>query len=523
MPRGKKKVTDIQKSPLNFSEYVDSISYDPWVLNGVAILLSDKSLIQVPEIDELSNMQDSNNIIDELLNTQDTDNRVKIAKIVIKYVWEKIYHIFGEKYLFGTAAFFISIKFNSKTNVLPNVNVSFTKKPDICDICSTFEPVTDAKKYLYPNIISVDKSANFYSNAKQSIKLCPRCAVAGFVTFSRWIYYIIRDKSKNQSKKSNSEQVYLFQFHSDLKELINLYRVFIIPTQKEILDHENAQKILAFRNFNFKLYTLRNNKNLVPDNLGVYEVLFDLLLQIFETHAIYKSSIPSLDVHMISAHKNNNSLLIKQKSSIQIKPVYKFYKFFTKALVTEESSIDSSDAVRSIKILRNIFENNFVFFDGEELDSSYRNAICERIINKKDITDIVMNYMYNVAIEDTKELTPSAIDMIKIYTYFITNIDLKLMTSIEKYATQLGRLISERNKKNLLYQLRNCTTLNQMLNLFIRTQQDLGIYLDNNLVHGIIFGFSKQWDVIKRLICIYAVNSYIFYQLIQSDAKTAKL
>lgn len=77
-----------------------------------------------------------------------------------------------------------------------------------CDFCGDWGKVVSAKLYLFPFVVDPGKFANFYSHTRRGLKMCARCALAGFAAFESWLW------------RRQSKTYHFFLFHTDLDRLM---------------------------------------------------------------------------------------------------------------------------------------------------------------------------------------------------------------------------------------------------------------------------------------------------------------
>ncbi len=120
-----------------------------------------------------------------------------------------------------------------------------------CDLCGAQGPVENARQYLFPFVVDPGKFGNFYSAAKRGVKVCARCAVAGFAAFQSVLW------------RRHGDTYHLFVFHTDLPRLHSLHNSLIAP-----------MRLAGAKGGNFE----------APfSGEYPYESLFALLLSLFKT------------------------------------------------------------------------------------------------------------------------------------------------------------------------------------------------------------------------------------------------
>lgn len=88
-----------------------------------------------------------------------------------------------------------------------------------CDFCGEHGQTVDAKLYLFPFVVDPGKFGNFYSQARRGLKMCARCALAGFAAFESWLW------------QRQGASYHFFLFHTDM------------PINPELLRVEQGERI----------------------------------------------------------------------------------------------------------------------------------------------------------------------------------------------------------------------------------------------------------------------------------------
>ena len=484
MPRQKATDAKALERALSAQEYIESVlAADPWIAQGLATLLTDKQLDNYL-------LKQCNATTNEFISNSDTNRREEILQHIKNYFIKKQYAPTGNKGVIkivenGTEKeveydkhdwklpmkFFmrIAVPVGQIDKVQDKIKLSFSKEPDYCDICSTKEQVTESKMYIYPFAVTLDKFANFYSNMSRSFKLCRRCVASSFAAFDSCIYHRQEDR------------VHLFFFEAELETLKQIVDKLIRPAQDDVQDKKRC-------NFYFKFY-----------GTEPFETLFSLLLTLFDEKSNYDFENQPLVIHIVSATHAGNVFSINERDEFRdFTYMYKLYNTFIEALY--EKGIESP-------LHQILYE--FVFREKDKYNTTYREKICKAIIKKRDVLDVVEKFLYEVLVDQKKNLSLAAMSIIETYIKYITSLDGETLDLIKRYAFRIGGEAYKQDKLNFLYRLKNCKNKEQLLNTLNLGQFILKQDVDLKILEEIMVENSAKWDMIKRLLSIYSVNYYL--------------
>ena len=372
----------------------------------------------------------------------------------------------------------------------PRLELHFSKIENQCDICGVQAPVTDAKMWMFPFIVTPDKFGNFYSRGKRGINLCPRCAVAGTAGYLTWLWVA-----------QGRAALHFFLFHSDLAGLSRLH--------KEVIE-------------NFNLNSGKGGNVKLPF-YGPYlhETTLALLLQLF-TYVETPGQIPEegreLLASLLGAGKGLppapltlyaitgipgqafNMQFFREFSRLHAH--YRLYREWLKLV----SAMDPHQAVV------NVFRQ-FQTREGSQYNTLWREKISRAVLEFDDPLPSVESFLFEARVKEKNPLPlfNGTEAVLSYYAKEVLHVDENLLKVLKGFGHTLGTKAQESKEMGLLYALRNAKNLEEFLRVLNDIQFRLEITVPAGLVEvgqGERIGGSP-WLRVKTLLSIFAMNSYL--------------
>ncbi len=355
-----------------------------------------------------------------------------------------------------------------------------------CDLCGAQGPVENARQYLFPFVVDPGKFGNFYSAAKRGVKVCARCAVAGFAAFQSVLW------------RRHGDTYHLFVFHTDLPRLRSLYNSLIAP---------------------MRLAKAKGGNFAVPfSGEYPYESLFALLLSVFRTlHA--RESTGETDpllaelmgakpiagspivVYAISGERGKG---FSMRALVAFDQFQRFYRLYTRWIAVP------SEANGSHEVVARVFRQ-FQHRRQKKTETLWREHVCSAMLRQTDPAPAIEAFLYDVSVETRRALRYGTLEVLHIYLQEVLKMDEKLLNIIRGFGYELGRIAAEKSEMGLLYALRNAKNLDQFLEVLNQTQFTLERTINPDLLRvepgERIAG--APWNRVKTLLAIHAMNAYL--------------
>lgn len=347
-----------------------------------------------------------------------------------------------------------------------------------------------AKLYLFPFVVDPGKFANFYSHTRRGLKMCARCALAGFAAFEGWLW------------RRQSKTYHFFLFHTDLDRLDALYGSLIAP---------------------IRLQESTPSGNFEAPFTGEYpfENLFALLLRLFEwlynreSEDILDPVLAELTgarpvdgnpivVYAISGIKSGNSFSMRTLNQFdRFQPLYRLYRCW----LTKLAELSGENSQRTLTQVFRQFQHR----RQQSVETLWREQLCRAMLQQMDPAPAIERFLFEVSIETRKPLMYGTLDLFQIYLQEVMKMDEKLLNILSGFGYHLGSQAAERSETGLLYALRNAKNLDQFLEVLNQIQFVLNLTINVELVRvepgERIAGVP--WNRVKTLLAIHAMNAYL--------------
>jgi len=369
------------------------------------------------------------------------------------------------------------------------IRVDNKKTKGQCYLCgSNASTLDEANQTIFPFITGSSGVLSFNSEAGKPEKVCWKCSLLGKFVPVNGFYYSQGDHLYSFLPYSSSlEKMYdAFDALQDAKyEDPNLFRNFEHPLGSYY--QHPFEVTFAF------LYTLYDKFSTHQTNEVDGEVEFDIgvILKL----AVDKSSLEFAVVH---TKKEGNTF-----SGKMIWPFRETVYFYKLIKEIEEKTITSMQ--KPLNYLVNYTEKK------NENKTLIRNRVCERILKKQTILDLVEKHVFHADLDYFKPL----FEMLLVYELLIKEED-KVYKEEQKAAVNLGRRIgmavgkSDSGKKGDLFALRKSRRKVDFLEQLNRLQFKLGsdFIIPSDVYEGKLT--DGNFQEFKQYSMIAALNSYNF-------------
>jgi hypothetical protein len=354
-----------------------------------------------------------------------------------------------------------------------------------CDLCGALGPVESARLYLFPFVVDPDKFGNFYSVAKRGVKLCSRCAVAGFAAFQSWLW------------RRQGSTYHFFVFHTDLDRLSALH--------ESVITHLRLEGV---KGGNFRV-----------DFFGEYpyENLFALLLSLFKFLRTRESAgeLPPMLAELTGAQPivAGNPIVVyafsgeggksfSMRAFTQFDRFHLFYHLYCRW-------IDGLDVTNPHSALAQVFRQ--FQHKRQRTETIWREWVCSAMLKQTDPSPPIEVFLYDVGAEIRRALSYGTLEVLQIYLQEVLKMDERLLNIIKGFGYELGRVAAEKSEMGLLYALRNAKNLDQFLEVLNQIQFTLERTINSELLRvepgERIAG--TPWNRVKTLLAIHAMNAYL--------------
>jgi len=381
---------------------------------------------------------------------------------------------------------------NGPNEVRPNVTIPEKFKPEkkgVCFLCGRNSFVLEnISQTVFPFITGESGLLNFNSHCGGPERVCWQCAyVAKFVPVNG--FYL----------RQGDDLFVFFPFSTDLIKMKEVYPVLQEAKYDDPNLSKNFQHPLGFDNF--------------PDGYfqKLYEVTFAFLYTIYKKILLKKISDDSssyieeicglflskapLEFVVVQAKKKGETLM-----GTTIWPFNDSVYFFRLMKKIEESGLDIKEVMR---LLINFSQKN-------ENRTLIRDRICERILKKRPILELIEIYVYSRDIDYIKPI----FDLAYIYEEIIrkegNNMDSEAQEAAVNLGKRIGLALAENGKKGDLFALRKTRRKTDFLSELNRLQFKYNLIVPANLYEGKLT--DTNFIEFKQFCMIAALNSFLAAQ-----------
>ncbi|MEN3000720.1 MAG: hypothetical protein ABDI19_02630 [Armatimonadota bacterium] len=369
----------------------------------------------------------------------------------------------------------------------PKIQIQPKGKNQRCDFCGALGATVDAKLYLFPFVVDPGKFGNFYSSARRGLKMCPRCAVAGFAAFESWLW------------RRQGNTYHFFLFHTDLDRLDALQNSLVLPLQQEAEGRSG--------NFNAPFFGEYPFENLFGLLLCLFAIirqreseghLDPILAELTGAQAVVGSPIV---LYTISGAYGGQSFSMRALNQFdRFQPMYRLYCRWLERLGTENPHRTLEQVFRQFQHRRQ-----------QSVETLWREQICRAILQQADPMPVVESFLYDVSVETRRALSYGTLEVFQIYSQEVMKMEEKLLNILSGFGYHLGSQAAQKSEMGLLYALRNAKNLDQFLEVLNQIQFTLEMTINPELLrvepNERIAG--APWNRVKTLLAIHAMNAYL--------------
>ncbi len=369
------------------------------------------------------------------------------------------------------------------------LKMSFGKRGH-CDICGDQNYLEDAKQWMFPFVVDPGKFANFYSDLKRGMKLCPRCAVSGLAGYHGLLW---------SSQATNA--MHIFIFHTDLREMLRLRQEVFDPLS--LTQQKGGNVPVAF----FGPY--------------VHEITLGLLLELF-SYIRKSDGLPQeardylanllgasetslalpLSMYTITGIRGQSFDMHSLEEFSRLRDFYMLYKSWITTLGRDNPENG----------LKEIFRQ-FYKREGNRDNTLWRDKIAWAVLEFGDPLPFAEQFLYEVRAKQEKPgpLAWGTEDILEKYTKEVLEMEQQLLDVLKDFGHSLGRKAQENREMGLLYSLRNAKNPEEFYRVLNDMQFRLGMTIPEDLLimEKAERIMNNPWVRVKTLLSIYAMNAYL--------------
>lgn len=384
-----------------------------------------------------------------------------------------------------TAGLLIDGPYAVKPKVKIKVDIDLKKIKGNCYFCGQpAENLEEASQTTFPLITGTSGVLSFNSMAQSPERVCWKCSFLGKFVPVNGFYYTSGDNT-----------FAFFPYSSSLNKMLD---VFAPLHEAEYLDPNH------YRNF---------DHNIVSYLFHPFEVAFAFLYTLYKKVLLHEKGeedeFEALDwekLYDLTLNKASLEFYVfharKEGSTFAVKTIWPFretYYFYRLLNLIEGSGIKVKEVFRLLIDYQQKNENSTLM----------RNRICERILKKKSILDLVEIFVY----KSEKKYIKPIVDFLLIYEKEVRG-DSYMTKEEQDAAVTLGRRIgsavgkSDSGKKGDLYSLRKARKKVDFLEQINRIQFKLGkeFIVPPDVYEGKLN--NENFSEFKQFCMIAALNSY---------------
>jgi len=312
---------------------------------------------------------------------------------------------------------------------------------------------------------------------------------------------------------------------------------------------EGKPQLSTFYSF-IALFSFYNLNYLLQGDMKHYFVLYDGNLEslsellntiIVNVEQLSKPDWSSFETEIIGTEYESEALfnfllsIYSQLKSDFEKDKYDKGKLFTKSVFTLSNDGNIFRDVKeytSMTYLFNLFETfefgeqdqsyythfkNFVKhftqrLDNGKYDTTWRDKLCNAILNFRSISSIVENYLGEIKVKEEKGSIPYLDKIIKIYNNK-TQFDMKaeMVELCKSLGNRIGAYCREKDDKGILFSIRNSKNRSEFLTVLAETQFRTEVTYSETFFKEL--PDNAQWEDYKSLVSIFAMNSFLYKDL----------
>lgn len=374
------------------------------------------------------------------------------------------------------------------------LDLKLSKRPDICDLCGSEMPLTDAKMWMYPFVVDPQKFGTFYPSTKRGLKLCACCALAGLAGYLGWLW-----------KAQGRDALHFFIFHSELRELQRLHKEVLGPLQ--VKAGKGGTAPVAFSGPYIHETTLGLLLSLfqhVRQSDQLTDEARELLAQLLGASSFAPPAPITLYAITGTPGQAFNMQALREFSKLQ--RLYRLYDQWLEVISREGQ--DPNPHQRLVSILA-----QFCSQQGQNRESIWRDKMAWAILEFGDPLPFVEQFLYEARAkeENPRPMVRSTIAILNYYIREVLGMNEQFQRVLAGFGHSLGAAAQEHNEMGLLYALRNAKNPEDFYRMLNDAQFRLEVTIPEALLR-IEKGeriTGAPWVRVKTLLSIYAMNAYL--------------
>lgn len=369
------------------------------------------------------------------------------------------------------------------------ITPDFTSRKNPCAVCGREDRVQKTKMWCFPFVVDPGKFANFYSCAREPLRMCTRCVIAGLAAHLAVLW------------SGSNDNLMLFLFHGELPELVTLHRVFIQPKR-------------AANDGNGRLADLPYRAEYAS------EAALALLLQMAgELHEQQKHTnnpeIAAALAYLFGCEEETRGgmvlyvLRMSKSQFAEIREVAELTDFYTLFQRWRDLKVGGKQMGQGE--IERVFQQ-FQIRKQKRVDTLYRERIARAILSRADPTPAIEDYLSEKLKEKEKSpLVFGTIEVLDVYLVEVLEMNEDMLRRLKGFGYSLGKAVQEKQEMGILYQLRNAKTVDEML----RVLNDIQFRLEMTVPEDLLEVDDQQrikgvpWNRVRTLLSIYAMNAYL--------------
>lgn len=355
---------------------------------------------------------------------------------------------------------------------------------DVCDYCGYEGKTRPAGTSEYPLIVTSDKMSTFYSSLKGKIRICPSCYFASHFAPLKVLYSIGRNFTT------------LNMLVMEAQDLVAL-----------------ARSLIPFGDLFVRGQPAGNFEPALAYTQHPMETFLSFLITAYKEkgkRAEILEAAAASRFHILTAeHEKGSRTVLITRHEVIPNPASLFQvieaTLWTDRTAARKEHFSLQDSL------------NQLFFAAQQ-DTAPREEAARRIINRRQVSDVVENYLYKAILTEQGSVSAFGALSIRIfldhYEKKVIGMDWRILESCRTLGDILGNLSARRGDKDPIYMLRSSRNLDDLLDGFqrvmIRHADELEPKPGRRNIDEILSGINESnWKTYRSLIGIYAVLRYI--------------
>jgi hypothetical protein len=371
--------------------------------------------------------------------------------------------------------------------------LELSKRSEICDLCGNKAPLTDAKMWMYPFVVDLQKFGTFYPGTKRGLRLCARCALAGLAGYLGWLW-----------KAQGRDALHFFIFHSDLQEMERLHREVLEPLR--VSSERGGTAPVVFSGPYVNETTLGLLLALFQ-HVRQSDVLSENARQLLLTFLGATERPPSpITLYAITGAPGQAFQMKALQEFSKLQRLFRMYEGWVK-LLAKNLGVDNPHRQLGL-----IF-GQFWAQQGQNRETIWRDRIAWAVLEFNDPSPFIEQFLFEARARE-KNPRPLVWGTIKILNQYLKEVfgmDEQFQRVLAGFGHSLGTAAQARNEMGLLYALRNAKNPED----FYRVLNDAQFRLEITIPEAILRIEKGEriagvpWVRVKTLLSIYAMNAFL--------------